>query len=367
MNRNIPPLPTTKPIRSLIIALLFLCPSIRAYSQPGKEKSLSGYKHATVRLPPSDSVPGARQTSLFQHFEVIDERPDTARIGLHFRYTWDSYRQLTLGHPVREELAAYLDKHFARPDAPYTALIVLRKLWLSNVYYFEEENPLNPDTHLEKIRLRLRAEVYAARDGVYTPLFRFDSVAVTMTNSYSRWGYDLVGMLNDLADSASLVTTRKAGKGRSLRLEEIEQFNHSRFSILTDTSIVRTRGVYASFNEFRNNEPSIQDFLVREVKDKTRLYIKNAAGEMTYSPNAWGYCDGKDIFVMKDGILYRTWREGKGYYFYYEEDDGRHPHHNGAYVPPLSPYGEPPAHGIFGNSGKVDCIFAVDMDTGDIY
>ena len=44
------------------------------------------------------------------------------------------------------------------------------------------------------------------------------------------------------------------------------------------------------------------------------LYLKEAGGPSYYSHNAWGYCDGQNVYVMKDGMLNPAWSEGKAWY-----------------------------------------------------
>src|SRR5258706_16200334 len=45
--------------------------------------SLSALKAITIGLVSSEKVPPSGFASLCNHFEIIDERPDTARIGVH--------------------------------------------------------------------------------------------------------------------------------------------------------------------------------------------------------------------------------------------------------------------------------------------
>jgi hypothetical protein len=51
-----------------------------------------------------------------------------------------------------------------------------------------------------------------------------------------------------------------------------------------------------------------------EKKNRT-LYVKDAAGGSYYSHDAWGYCDGNDIYIMRDGVLLPVWKEGNSFYF----------------------------------------------------
>jgi hypothetical protein len=153
--------------------------------------------------------------------------------------------------------------------------------------------------------------------------------------------------MNDLADSASRLTSAKEESSGWVRLEDIRRFNASRFNAPIDDDRP-SRGVYANFEEFRNNTPSIQNFEIRVEHHERVLYIQES-GNTYYSHEVWGYCDGKDIYVMRDGILCLAWKEGKAFYV---------------------PAGNAIANSLSETNSrdyKQRSIYFIDMDTGDIY
>jgi hypothetical protein len=324
---------------------------------------------------------------MFNRFEVIDERVDTARIGIRSRTVMFSHnhaRQLVFGRPAASEIAGYLNAHFSRQGAPFTALLVLRTLWLSDANYTEEDLLRDPNKKSQKFQIRLKAEIYAGEDGLYQPVFRYDTLVTRKGPNYGfpqssdpEMEYDLSNLFNDLADSASLVAGHKAGNGRKISWEQIREFNRSRFSIPIDSETVYAAGVYASFEEFRNNTPSIQDFEIKTEGKDILLYIKGPTGTSYYSHDAWGYSDGKTLYIMKSGILWPAWKEGRAIYFYglvYRVQPGQ----GGGYYPGSPGYSTPggamvggtpgyfgPSYGNTDKEGK--CIYTVDMDTGELY
>jgi hypothetical protein len=274
---------------------------------------------------------------VFGHFEVIDLRPDTARIGVHTNipaFGRPHDRQLIFRRSAAIELADYLNRHFTTPGSPLTALIILRSLWLTDANYIREEMVRDPDRRFEKTHIRFKAEIYAVRDNRYLPVLRFDTLQATkktiyystLQSPYSDWNENLVAIVDELADSCSRVVAQKKDQGHWIGIEEIRQFNASRFEAPIGNSIPLVRGVYASFEEFRNNSPSIQDFEVKMEKNKRLLYIRES-GKVYYSHSAWGYCDGKEIFIMRDGMLCPAWKEGKAFYFY---SDSHKPRNSGS-------------------------------------
>lgn len=326
------------------------------------------------------------QQGAFNHFEVIDERSDTARIGIHLyvpTFGANYARQLVFHHSASVELADYLNVHFANPRARYSALIILRNLWLSDANYLREDMIKDPHKLHERTHIRLKAEIYATRDSLFMPVLRYDTVQVysqsnryTGESYYSSWDYNLARMLNNMADSASLVVLSKEGHSRLVSRDDIRRFNQSRFTSPISVAAMPAVGVYTSFDEFRNNAPSIRNFEIKMEHGDRLLYIKEPDGKTYYSHDAWGYCDGKEIFVMRDGVLCRAWREGNAFYFVGGADQE-------IVVPPffvgIGKSGIPDpetgqAHNPSNltNSGqsidaKVRTVFLIDMDSGDMY
>jgi hypothetical protein len=374
-----------------VFYLFLISPSLtRAQSSPSatsQQDLLSALPAVTIRFKTAHDLIAAATNSLFSHFEVIDERPDTARIGVHtnmktFRRPYD--RQLVFDRPASVAVAAWLNNHFSRPGAPYTALIVLRALWLSDARYIREDLVRDPDRRFEKTHIRLKAEVYAIKGDRYLPLIRFDTLQATkkmtyyasLQAPYSDWGNNLAAILAELADSSSSVIASKQDGSRWISFEDIRQFNASRFEAPIGTADALTRGVYTSFEEFRNNAPSIGDFEVQVEDNRRVLYIREA-GHSYYTHDAWGYCDGKDIYIMRDGMLYAAWREGKAFYFYRDIISRVNPPE-----PEVLPASEAvPTNAASGAAGATEensftgrhadykrrYVYSVDMDTGTVY
>jgi hypothetical protein len=347
---------------------------------------LAKFSSLSIHLPDPDvSVStGDRQSSAFRLFVVYDERVDSNRIGIFrnsFFESWARYKQLVFEHPVPEVLSGYLNDRFARPGAPYTALIVLRTLWLGNANYIKEDLVKDTARRSERTRIRLKAEVYALRDSVYIPVFRFDTTEASPKKSMGNWGQHLADMLEELVDSASHLISLREGRGRTISLGDILAYNKSRRDppIRQDSALVK--GVYANFQEFLHNAPSIHDFEIKMEKNDRLLYVSEG-GQTYFSHTCWGYCDGKRIFIMQDGILQPVWKEGKAYYFAGKADVSTNsPGPNGPVTPQPAPFpgnhfapaSPPPGDyttmfpGLRKEYTYFKRIYTIDLDSGKFY
>jgi hypothetical protein len=355
--------------------------------------SLSALKTITIEL---EKASPSGLATLFHHFEVIDERPDTARIGVRadrgLRLVGARNKQLVFNKPVAGEIESFLNTRFTRPGAPWAALVVIRTLWLSDANNIREDIVKDPEKNEEKTKIRLKAEIYAEKDGWYTPLYRFDSLQISLRkglNLGTNFGSDLSDMLEEMADSATLLLGEKGKEGRKISRADILQFNQSRFDspICKDGPFVK--GAYMTFQEFRDNAPSISDCEIKKDKEELILYVKESGDKSYYSHTAWGYCDGKTVYVMKDGILVPAWKEGKAWYLFsrvQNYDPSKH-HDEGlalgsypASMPSSSIVAPVTGDVMHGTGGLVATgligprrpgtqlhIFTVDMDTGQLY
>src|SRR5258708_23615700 len=288
-------------------SLLVTCGLFYYLVAPAQYKpSLSTLPAVTIQL--NQDVHPQDTNSLFSHFTVIDQRPDTGRIGSHIKKASTGRsrdRQLIFPQPAATELADWLNQHSTRPDAPYTGLIVLRTLWLSDANYPLEDLMRDPHKQQERTHIRLKAEVYAGKDTNYMPVFRFDTLFYTIKavysvrSPYSDWERDLADILGELAVSASFLADKKQGSSRQIPLGPIHQLNQSRFVSPIDGNSSLSRGVYSSFEEFKNNTPSIHNFAIKIEGPNRALYIIEGNGKSYYTHDAWGYCDGKAVFIMR--------------------------------------------------------------------
>lgn len=365
----------------ILIALLLLG-AIVCEAQP--TTPLADLPPVTIHLEDPAGLP--YHPGVFSHFEVIDERPDTARIGIHNFVPFllhSRNRQLVFRHPASQEIADYLNTRLSRPGASWSALIVLRNLWLSDANFIKEDKVKNPEIMADRTHIRLKAEIYAFNDSFYLPLVRYDTVQTykrgntynNLVTYYALWNKELSSVLSDMTDSAAGLVAVRAEHARRLQWQDIVQFNRSRFDAeITETPNL-TPGVYASFEEFRKNAPSIPHFEIRKEKKDQLLYIQDAGGSFYYSHDAWGYCDGKSVFIMRDGKLYQLWKEGNAFYFFgqtykeiYNPVGPQSPEQN---QQPLFGYTTNPANSQPPNTIKsevnVNRIYTVDMDSGVAY
>jgi hypothetical protein len=307
--------------------------------------------------PTGDSVAAAR-------FEVIDCRPDTTRIGL-----WgegNSPYEGVFRSGTSTTLATYLNALYTQTPGPSSLLVVLKKLWLYDTVFVKQPREVKEKHGIGRIIFRGEAFLktkeglvpYAYLDTMITSPFHIVDVAAL------KLPVVLTAFVNKITavDEAAVVKRNRLFSYRS-----IDSLNERRFAYPMDTAQVLREGVYASVEEFRNNQPSVFNYEVQPDKSGYgQLYLKDGEGKLYFSRKIWGYCDGHRAYMMMDGNLFPILSVDHAFYIWGSKDY-RASDYNAPILVPL-----PGAFllAMVPMSGSVDRkmrFFSLDVQTGQVY
>jgi hypothetical protein len=107
----------------------------------------------------------------------------------------------------------------------------------------------------------------------------------------------------DFINKIATADNELAQKRKAFTYQQLDSLNKLRFDYPMDTARVLRKGVYASVEEFRNNQPSILNYEIVADGKGPQLYLKDEKGNSYYSRKMWGYCDGQLCYAMLDGNL----------------------------------------------------------------
>ncbi len=307
----------------LTLAANFLCSVIFCQqSQPSYRKEELKIKNFSRRTVALTSLKEPINLQSLNTIEVVDARPDTVTIGLaSVRHTpFFTISQGQFANDAQHLLNSSI--HFARPDS-FSVVMILKKFWLTSGIDEEMEQQIQNteiDSNLKKISsLLVRIEFYLKRAPDYFILYRYDTMIAR--NLYvSRDASALVEQalilsLSRLKEMGSKFQTIVESK-RKFSWDEIQAHNQKSYDvpILKDSSLVR--GVYFSFEEFKNNRPGLRDFEVEKDKLIDLIFVKQADGSLAPVRNAWGYCDGKNLYISSMDNYFLLQRECNAFYIY---------------------------------------------------
>lgn len=248
----------------------------------------------------------------FKSIKIIDSRYDTSKIGYMLEGGLSKkrmFRKILLPGGVANAIESYYNDYYedSFTQNDFELLIVMKRFWLggdakSNNKRVEMANSVGSDNNLY-----CKWEYYLGKDGKYLPIKRMDTIMRIDENlakyideefSEKRQSYFKYALkaLIEILDYSNAVKQFETQPKKTL--EEIKEFNKKMnlIPVLQDSGF--KRGVYLSFDDFKNNRPSIIDFQEKKmhygrINQNTEIYLEDMKGE-TIS-NYWGYSDGKEF------------------------------------------------------------------------
>lgn len=259
----------------------------------------------------------------FGKIEVTDIRADSFAIGLRNRDIKIKRRNLQFENGLTNELNAYIARNTnvsKAGDAPALAIFI-KDVWLRESDMDENENDKmyhdkDEEVQFTKSTLTFQADCFIRKGDGYYAAMRFDTTISKLLNAtaFSKTYFDfiLTGLFLRASqlDPASIISTKT-----KRNFNEIVSHYRERWQIPVLTDSVLRKGVYATFEEFKANNPSMPVFEMKKSKLADILYAGTNAKDLQPTRGVWGYCDGKYIFIKAGENYYPMVRYQDSYYF----------------------------------------------------
>lgn len=257
---------------------------------------------STSHAPSKEKIP-----AVFSHFEVVDLRPDTTRVGF---WGMDKQRyELVFDKGTSGQIATFMN-HYTNPAGNRSFLIIIKKLWLYNI----KDAPRMENKPKGIGCMEFRGEAFLKTDQGYLPYAYLDTVITSPYHIKDMARTKMANMLVDFINKIATTDEALAQKRKAFTFNQLDSLNNLRFDFPMDTARVLRKGVYASIDEFRNNQPSISNYDVQTDGTGFQLYLKDETGKSYYSRKMWGFCNGELCYAMLDGNLCPIFSVGHSFY-----------------------------------------------------
>lgn len=287
-------------ILTLIASLFFIgagAQNTKAYAKDSAWIHNAGRK--IIELTSAAKEPGLTVSSLpFDSFNIKNVTADTSYIGVVIKNipmsNYTTFEKVTLKKGTTISLTHYLNNHpalsFASDGVTLTCFI--KRLRITEV---DSVNKLTNSKELYR-RLTFEAEGYLNKNNVFYPAARLDTVAVSLAGNKNDFSV-LANILMVLAAKSALLDTQKIFSRKSYTPAELDKKYDERFNkpILQEQHL--NAGVYKTFNEFIHNSPSVKEFEFNTGKAAYILYTHHNGNEWLPERSAFGFCDGKVIWI----------------------------------------------------------------------
>jgi hypothetical protein len=346
--------------RYIITAILFLFSFVTLRAQ--RNDGIRYIKNAgefTVSFEKSNYY--KQQMMPFNRIIVIDKRYDSSKLGYTTAGLLQSYAKVILERPWSAIINDYFKKHLD-PNSDQQLVIVLKSYWLQRGVIDQIVQKKIVKTDLSGVTddrgsCTADIDIYVQTDTILQALFRIEDVFLNLAERYQK---------NKMEDFFFLpfdsIARRIAGlsipdvlaRKRKLTWQEVNNYYDDRFKtpVLTDPEI--RKGVFKTFDEFRQNKPYITAFKFVNERIVDNLYGgENGSGELI--TDYWGFFDGKDLYIQAGLSAFKAIRQQNAFEIF------------GSKI--ISNYHNSPGLNDFRVTGyDVNRkILQVNMNTGDIY
>lgn len=281
-----------------------------------------------------------------QGITVLDARADTANAGLMQKKTVDPVSGILNGaennqtvqrvnkKPIFIAFADGVKRQVERFTSQALAfsgdttqpqiLMVIKKLWLSDELNFKDQGytqnklvgPANRDVWSSGIDIGI--EFYLKNGDAYYPMYRYDSI-ISKALTISEYGQEYVGLALESSlqkllqmDAKTAVILHK----KSFSLAEINLHNEDGFNLPVLRDSILVKGVYMTFEDFKNNRPSHHNFELKKDRFNDVMYLKEANGTEYVARNIWGYCDGHHAYIHSADNFFLLQRSSNAFYIF---------------------------------------------------
>lgn len=255
----------------------------------------------------------------FKRIEILDYRFDTTKVG-YASNKFDS--RLLIKDGVGNSLGNYLNHYFKNNldnSSSRTLLIVLKKFWLQYGITNQLLKTKRTDfslvsNFLPKNSICLASmDVFAETEQGYKGLTRLAS-----TFSADEKSDDISVLLlpfdSLMQNLVSLDLQSILAQKRNFARSEIQSNYQSRLNIPILNGALK-RGIYLTFDDFKNNKISYPDFSYKESKHSTDVMIKENGKDVAFI-DYWGFFNGHDLFIKFGLTPFKAIRQGNSFDLY---------------------------------------------------
>lgn len=258
----------------------------------------------------------------FKQIIVLDKRFDSSKLGYTNSGFIKGYSKITLDQSWSATLNSYFINNLDS-SSNKSLIIVLKSFWL-------QRGALD---HLVQKKITKTGmagsgdyggvypsdggaciadmDIYVQSDSTLQALFRIEDVFINMSKRYRRSSLDQFFFLpfDSIARRLNgLSVPDVLAKKRRLSWTEVHNHYDERFklTILLDGAI--KKGVFKTFDDFRQNKPSETNFRFVNGRVTDELYVGDKGNEDIIT-EYWGFYDGKDLYIQTGLSAFKAIRQ----------------------------------------------------------
>lgn len=220
-----------------------------------------------------------------------------------------------------ESLQFLMSTKLSNKAAVNDILLVLRSWWMNEIPYVNGKPARNVGADRSRLpvtQLACAADAFIKRDNEYIPLTKCDTVLTDknhITYACQNITEEALAAVQQKLEDALVIGEYLRRKATTK--EHIVRAYSKRFLIaaLRDTSF--KKGVYYTWEQFKNNAPVEREFSIKPngKKEPPSLFVGDEAGNEILTRDVFAVSDGKKLYKVHHGFAFPIYRHNNAIYF----------------------------------------------------
>lgn len=249
----------------------------------------------------------------FKNIIIIDSRLDnSSKIGYYNHPKENKSKKICLPDDLNKVFTSFTNSNFKFNDTSTRGII----------YAYIKNFRINVVNAVDSLRMKsgymlnLKAEFYLQKESCYFPLYRFDSTGSGRINFPEGAEEILSSWINAAFEKLILPGTFNLQKRACLSSYQIDSFNLLARNYPLLSANKYNKGIFMTIEEFRQNKPGIAEFRIERSDYYDIIYAKTKNKADSAILDAFGYSDGKNIYIRYGYSFFTLLRSGDGFEFH---------------------------------------------------
>ena len=254
----------------------------------------------------------------FKKIIVIDKRFDSTKTGYTYDKISNKYSKIVLQKSWSEILTEYFRNNLDT-NSQQNLFIVIQTFWLQFGMPAGVQRQKNiKDVYKDDIdrggSIVTELDVFVQSDSSFQAFFKIDGIILSLSG-YSKNKIDnffflpfdsVARKINSLSVSQAILNKRK------IKLDEIHTVYNNRFQIPVLNQRILEKGVFLSFQDFKENKPRYTQFWLKKGNLTDEVYIANN-GKEEILQNYWGFFDSSGLYIHLGPNVFKAIRQQNTY------------------------------------------------------
>ena len=315
-------------MKSSGLLLIFLCAAGACFSQKTRKYHADSSNIFTIKYleihPDINNTAGENHSLLFGNIEVFDVRFDTTNIGTwvasHY-YPYIGYvfenRKINFDNGLADALKIYVSGSYKQQYSDTTLVCFIKQFHLTRRDTADKNQ--SPNENFGELRTEVEC-YFKVTDKLY-PATRIDTsfinTVVVKENKVTESVNDLLisDFLKALFSKLNKINKAKVFQRTASEMDEIDLKYMRRLNLPILRTNIYPKGVFVTFDEFKNNNPSITEFKIKKEKYKS-ISLLDKDGLAINTMKIFGFSDGSKLWISFGNYCFPLIKTGNAFEFY---------------------------------------------------